>query len=46
MGALIGADAMYQRWRRWTTYLLTTPVIVALAFAWMQNLSSVLPASL
>lgn len=46
MAALIGADALYQRWRRWTTYVLTTPVILALAFAWMQNLSSVLPASL
>ncbi len=44
--ALLAADRMYRRWRRWPTYLLTTPVILALAFAWMENLSSLFPSSL
>jgi sortase A len=43
---LLVADTLYRRWRRWPTYLLTTPILLALLFAWMQNLTSIFPASL
>jgi len=46
LGALLVTDGLYRRWRRWPTYLLTTPVLLALLFAWMQNLASLFPASL
>ncbi len=46
LAALLAADTMYLQWRRWPTYLLTTPVILALAFTWMENLSSLFPSSL
>lgn len=46
LSALVGADSLYRRWRRWPTYLLTTPVIIALLLAFMENLSSLLPTTL
>ncbi len=46
LAALLAADTLYLQWRRWPTYLLTTPLILALAFAWMENLSSLFPSSL
>lgn len=44
--ALLGADALYRRWRRWPTYLLTTPVVLALLLAWMESVASLLPTTL
>jgi sortase A len=44
--ALIATDRLYKRWRRWPTYLLTTPFVLALAFAWMEHLASLFPSSL
>jgi sortase A len=44
--AVLVTDSLYKRWRRWPTYLLTTPILLALLFAWMQNLTSLFPASL
>jgi sortase A len=46
LAALIVTEKLYRRWRRWPTYLLTTPVILALLFAWMENLTSLFPSSL
>ncbi len=46
LAALLATDTMYLKWRRWPTYLLTTPLILALTFAWMDNLSSLFPSSL
>ncbi len=37
---------LYRRWRRWPTYLLTTPVILSLLFVWVQAVASLLPATL
>jgi len=45
-GALAVADMLYKRWRRWSTYLLTTPIILALLFAWMEGLVSMMPSTL
>ena len=44
--AIAVADTLYRRWRRWSTYLLTTPIILALLFAWMEGLVSILPSTL
>jgi sortase A len=44
--SLLVTDSLYRRWRRWPTYLLTTPVALALLFAWMQNLTSLFPSAL
>jgi sortase A len=46
LAVLVVADTLYQRWRRWSTYLLTTPIILALLFAWMEGLVSILPSTL
>jgi sortase A len=45
-GAIAAAQVLYRRWRRWPTYLLTTPVIVALLFMWMEGLVSMMPSTL
>ena len=44
--ALATAQILYQRWRKWPTYLLTTPIILALVFAWMDGLLSSFPSTL
>lgn len=39
--------ALYRRWRRpWPTYLMTTPVLLALAVLCFENLAHLLPATL
>lgn len=45
LGATIWA---YQRWRQhvWAIYLLTTPIVLALALVWYSNLIRLLPATL
>jgi sortase A len=45
-GAIAATEALYRRWRRWPTYLITTPIILALLFAWMDGLLSTLPSTL
>ncbi len=44
--AIAITEALYRRWRRWPTYLITTPIIFALLFAWMDGLLSTLPSTL
>lgn len=46
LGSLLVTDGLYRRWRRWPTYLLTTPIVLALLFAWMQNLTSLFSSAL
>jgi sortase A len=46
LAALVATDKLYRQWRRWPTYLLTTPIILALLFAWMESLVSLFPSSL
>jgi sortase A len=44
---LAGAALLYRRWRRpWPTYLMTTPVLVALAVLCFQSLAHLLPATM
>ena len=43
---LIAAAFLYRRWARGPTYLLTTPVIVALLFLLFENFDRLLPATL
>lgn len=44
--AIAVAEQLYRRWRRWPTYLITTPIVLALLFAWMDGLLSTLPSTL
>ena len=44
--AIATAEQLYRRWRRWPTDLITTPIILALLFAWMDGLLSTLPSTL
>lgn len=46
LAALLVADNLYRHWRRWPTYLLTTPVILALLLMWMESVSSLLTTTL
>jgi sortase A len=46
LAALVVTDRLYGAWRRWPTYLLTTPVILMLAFVWMETLTSLFPSSM
>jgi sortase A len=45
---LVATFAAYRRWRQrlWTVYLLTTPILLALALIWFQNLTRLLPATM
>jgi sortase A len=43
---LVAAAFLYRRWARGPTYLLTTPVIVALLFLLFENFDRLLPATL
>jgi sortase A len=47
-GALVGAFVAYRRAPRyiWTVYVLSTPVILALALEWFTNVYQLLPATL
>jgi LPXTG-site transpeptidase (sortase) family protein len=40
--------ASYRRWRQqiWAVYLLTTPVVLAVALVWYENLFRLLPATM
>jgi len=46
--ALAATFAAYRRWhsRLWTVYLLTTPILLALALIWFQSLTRLLPATM
>ena len=45
LAAMVGA---YLRWpnRRWTVYLLSTPIALSLALVWYENLIRLLPATM
>ena len=43
---LFGAYILYKRWSRWATYLLTTPVVIALALLLFESFGRLLPATL
>jgi len=43
---LLATRALYRRWRTWPAYLITTPIIVAIVFAWLQTMTALLPSTL
>lgn len=45
-GAITAAQMLYQRWHKWPTYLITTPILLALLIAWFDGLLSMLPSTL
>jgi len=44
--AVLVARRLYRRWHRWPTWLLTTPVILALAFLFYESVDRLLPSKL
>lgn len=44
--AILVARRLYRRWLRWPTWLLTTPVVLALAFLLYESLDRLLPSTL
>lgn len=46
VGAYLGARWSYRRWLRWPTYLISTPVLLALCWLFFESLSQLLPATL
>jgi LPXTG-site transpeptidase (sortase) family protein len=44
--AVVVAAVLYKRWRRWPTWLITTPIIVALAVLVFENVGRLLPSTL
>jgi hypothetical protein len=44
--ALIVSRVLYRRWSKWPAYLITTPVIIAVTFAWIERMAALLPSTL
>lgn len=44
--AFLGTWWLYARWRAWTVWLLSTPVLLALMFVVFENLAGLLPPAL
>jgi sortase A len=44
--AAVGAAWLYRRWPRWSTYLVTTPVLALLVLQVFDNLTPMLPSTL
>ena len=43
---LIASRTLYNRWAKWPTYLISTPIVLAVAFAWLQAMVGLLPSTL
>lgn len=43
--AAVGAALLYRRWLRWPTWLLTTPVLLALTLRFFQSVTDLFPAT-
>ena len=43
---LVGARALYGRWRHWPAYLITTPLVLAATFGWLETMVALLPSTL
>jgi sortase A len=41
----LGARVLYRRWLRWPTYLITTPILLALLIMFFESVSQLLPAT-
>lgn len=46
LGSAVGAWFLYRRWLRWSAWLVTTPVLLALAFLSFESLDRLLPSTL
>jgi sortase A len=44
--AAVGAGWLYRRWSRWSTYLVTTPILALLLLQVFDNLTPILPSTL
>lgn len=44
--AAVGAAWLYRRWPRWSTYIVTTPVLALLLLLVFDNLTPILPSTL
>ncbi|MEZ0074719.1 sortase [Planotetraspora sp. GP83] len=44
-GLLSGTLMLYRRWRRISTYLLTTPALLAIALIWFEALARLIPST-
>jgi sortase A len=44
--AAVGAAWLYRRWSRWSTYLVTTPILALLLLQVFDNLTPILPSTL
>jgi hypothetical protein len=44
--AAVGSALLYRRWSRWSTYLVTTPVLALLLLQVFDNLTPILPSTL
>jgi hypothetical protein len=44
---VLGTVVLYRRWRKpWPTYLMTTPVLLAVAVLCFESLAHLLPATM
>lgn len=46
LASLLLTRALYGRWRRWPTYLITTPLVLAAMFGWLECMVALLPSTL
>jgi sortase A len=45
VAVFLGARILYRRWLRWPTYLITTPILLALLILFFESVSMLLPAT-
>ncbi|MFI0424254.1 sortase [Spongiactinospora sp. 9N601] len=45
VGALFGTIVLYRRWRTVSTYLVTSPVLLAAALLWFESLARLIPST-
>jgi sortase A len=45
VAAFLGARFLYRRWLRWPTYLITTPILLAMLILFFESVSMLLPAT-
>jgi sortase A len=46
VAAVVTAALLYQRWRRWPTWLLTTPIILASGYLFFTSVQRLLPSTI
>lgn len=46
LGAYLGLRLMARRWRRWSTWLVSTPVLLVLVLVWFESIHRLFPSTL